>query len=100
MSDNRFVAWHLGIDGHPTSQMDYRVLASWQRGYGTYDIPYTKPRHNVSFMAEATYHLPHAWTVSCAYGMDFGSILGHNAGLQLTISKSGLLKKKSGLLKK
>lgn len=100
VSDNRFVAWHLGIDGHPTSQMDYRVLASWQRGYGTYDIPYTKPRHNVSFMAEATYHLPHAWTVSCAYGMDFGSILGHNAGLQLTISKSGLLKKKSGLLKK
>lgn len=93
VSDNRFVAWHLGIDGSPTPRLDYRVLASWQRGYGTYDTPYTKQRHNVSFLAEATYQLPHAWTVSCAYGMDFGGILGHNAGLQLTISKSGLLKK-------
>ncbi len=93
VADNRFVAWHLGIDGRPTPRLDYRVLASWQRGYGTYDNPYTKPRHNVSLMAEATCRLPHDWTVSCAYGMDFGGILGHNAGLQLTISKSGLLKK-------
>lgn len=93
VKDNRFVAWHMGIDGQPAERLDYRVLASWQRGYGTYNDPYVKPRHNVSFMAEATYRLPRQWTVSCAYGMDFGGILGHNAGLQLTISKSGLIGK-------
>ena len=93
VENNRFVAWHLGFDGQPSQSVDYRVLASWQRGYGTYVMPYTKPRHNVSFMAEATWHLPRQWDVKSAYGMDFGSILGHNAGFQLTIAKTGLLGK-------
>lgn len=91
VKDNRFVAFHLGFDGRPTENLNYRVLASWQRGYGTYDDPYTHPRHNVSFMAEATYQLPHQWAVRGAYGMDFGSILGHNKGLQITLIKTGLL---------
>lgn len=92
VEDNRFVAWHLGLEGEPTDRLDYRVLASWQRGYGTYDNPYTpKPRHNGSFMVEAAYHFPHEWVVKGAYGMDFGSILGHNRGLQITIIKSGKL---------
>lgn len=93
VENNRFVAWHLGFDGQPSQSVDYRVLASWQRGYGTYVMPYTKPRHNVSFMAEATWHLPRQWELKGAYGMDFGSILGHNAGFQLTIAKTGLLGK-------
>lgn len=88
------MAFHLGIDGQPTERLGYRVLASWQDGLGTYDQPYTRKHHNVSFMAEATYEFPHAWTVRGAYGMDFGHILGHNAGFQLTIAKSGLLSKK------
>ncbi len=92
VEDNRFVAWHLGLEGEPADRLDYRVLASWQRGYGTYDKPYTpKPRHNGSFMVEAAYHFPHEWVVKGSYGMDFGSILGHNKGLQITIIKSGKL---------
>lgn len=89
--DNRFIAWHLGFDGQPTERLYYSFLGSWQRGYGTYGSPYNKPRHNGSFMVEAAYHFPHDWTVKGAWGMDFGSILGHNRGLQLTISKSGIL---------
>lgn len=92
VEDNRFVAWHMGIDGQPSERWSYRALASWQRGYGTYANPYTKPRHNFSFMVEATCHLPHGWTARGAYGMDFGSILGHNRGFQLTVAKSGIIK--------
>ena len=35
----------------------------------------------------------HGWKAMLAYGKDFGSqkMLGHNAGAQLTISKSGML---------
>lgn len=94
VKDTRFMAFHLGLDGQPTERLGYRVLASWQEGLGTYDQPYTRKHHNVSFMAEATYAFPKNWTVRGAYGMDFGHILGHNAGFQLTVAKSGLLKKK------
>ena len=41
---------------------------------------------------EANCHLRHGWQLRGAYAMDFGAILGHNAGLQITLSKSGLLK--------
>lgn len=93
IEDNRFVGWHVGFDGQPAEHFDYRVLASWQRGYGTYANPYTHARHNFSFMVEGAYHFPCGWNARLAYGMDFGSILGHNRGLQFTVSKSGILKR-------
>lgn len=91
VENNRFVAWHVGFEGQPAERLRYRVLATWQRGYGTYDQPYACVRHNRSLMAEATYSLPHGWAVRGAAGADFGSILGHNRGLQLTIIKEGTL---------
>ena len=95
--DNRFVALHLGVDGSsPSERLDYRVLATWQKGWGTYEHPFTKPHHNISFLTEATYHFNNGWTAKAAYGMDFGShmMLGHNAGGQLTVSKTGFIGKK------
>ena len=90
VSDNRFVAFHLGIDGQPTKRLGYRILGTWQKGWGTYDEPFTKAHHNISFLAEAHYTLPKRWTVKAAYAMDFGStaMLGHNAGFQLTVGKT------------
>ena len=92
--NNRFVAWHLGLDGQPTSRLGYRLLATYQKGWGTYWEPFTKKHHNVSFLAECNYRFPHGWNVKGAYAMDFGSreMYGHNAGFQLTISKAGIFK--------
>lgn len=89
--DNRFMAFHLGFDGRPVEQLDYRLLASWQVGYGTYDKPFNCTRHNLSLLLEAAYHFRHGWDLTGAYGMDIGSLLGHNQGFQLTIKKSGIL---------
>ena len=88
--NNRFVAWHLGVDGEPTDALAYRVLATYQTGWGTYDNPFVDKQHNFSFMVEAAYSFPKDWKVRGAYGMDFGKLLGSNAGFQLTISKSGI----------
>lgn len=90
VEDNRFMAFHLGLQGRPAERFGYRVLATYQEGFGTYDAPYSKKHHNVSFMVEGAYDLPHGWKVTGAYGMDFGHILGHNVGGQITISKSGI----------
>ncbi len=93
VKNNRFVAWHLGIDGSPMPHLDYRLLASCQRGWGTYKDPFTHPHRNISWMLEATYHLPKRWSVTGAYGMDIGSgeMLGDNQGFQLTLRKEGII---------
>ncbi|MBQ7421854.1 MAG: hypothetical protein IJV27_06930 [Prevotella sp.] len=96
--NNRFMAFHLGLGGHPTEQFNYRVLTTYQEGLGTYDNPYTDIRHNMSILLEGDYHpksLRHPWlegtSIKAGYGMDFGSILGGiNYGFQLTISKKGV----------
>ncbi len=89
VSNNRFIAFHAGVDGNPTEHIGYRMLATYQKGWGTYYDPYTKVHHNVSFLLEASYRFKHDWRVKGAYAMDFGGILGRNTGFQLTLSKSG-----------
>ena len=87
VEDNRFVAWHFGINGTPTPQLHYRLMATWQKGYGTYWIPYIEPRHNFSFMAEAEYKFDNKWSVKGAFGLDRGKLLGDNTGCQITVAK-------------
>lgn len=95
VKDNRFMAFHLGIDGRPSPRFMYRVLASWQEGLGTYDEPYENKRNNFSLLVEGEYafcgKLLNGWKVKGGYGMDLGAILGDNYGFQVTVSKCGLL---------
>ena len=50
-------------------------------------------------LAEATYSFASTsnlkgWSMRGALGMDFGKLMGNNFGLQLTIAKNGIIKKK------
>ncbi len=93
VEDNRFMALHIGIDGNPTDNFSYRVLGTYQEGLGTYDVPYDKKHHNVSFLVEGRYAfdegLLSGWSAKLGYAMDFGKILGNNYGFQITIVKVG-----------
>lgn len=91
---NRMLAFHFGISGQPTDRLSYRLLGSWQKGYGTYLNPYPDPRECFSLMAEASCRLGDGWTLVTAAGMDRGQLRGNNMGLQITVSKTGLLTKK------
>lgn len=96
VKDNRFYAFHVGLSGEPNDHLAYRLLASYQKGFGTYSQPYDNPRENVSVMAEATYSFPeytklNGWSVSIAAGLDNGRLRGFTQGGQITITKSGLL---------
>lgn len=97
--NNRFMALHLGVDGHPQDNVYYRLLATYEEGLGTYEDPFVKKRHDFSFMLEGQYDFleQRGWWQGCsvklAYGMDFGSLLGGiNYGAQVTFTKTGLLK--------
>ena len=94
VENNRFKAWHLGLSGQPAGNLHYRLLATWQRGYGTYDQMYPDPRENVNMLGEVSYHLPHNWLLRGAVAFDSGQIYGRNFGGQLTVVKTGLLKLK------
>lgn len=96
--NNRFVAWHGGISGDITRGLNYRVLATLQRGYGTYDVLFRDPEENISILAEACYKFSsksplEGWNVKGAIAFDHGDIYGNNRGVQLTVVKNGLLKK-------
>ena len=96
VKNNRLYAFHLGLSGDPANDLHYRVLATYQKGFGTYRAPYMNPRHNVSVLAELIYEFPETskftgWSIRGAYGMDNGGLLGDNHGIQLTIAKTGIL---------
>jgi hypothetical protein len=93
VADNRFVAWHLGLSGQPLSPLHYRLLATYQTGYGTYDNPFTGRQYNLSLLAEASWQFCKGWQVRGALAMDKGKLLGDNYGAQLTIIKTGILAK-------
>ncbi len=89
IKDNRFYAWHFGLSGNLLSNLRYRLLCSWQKGWGTYSSPYLYPQENLSMMGEVTYQfkgnglLKHC-AIKLAGGFDKGELLGNNLGAQLT----------------
>ena len=93
IKDNRFYAFHLGVSGDPVAHLHYRILVSYEKGWGTYDDPYTEPRKDLSVLAEATYKIANklsGWAIKGGFGLDRGRLMGNNTGFQFTISKSGI----------
>lgn len=96
IKNNRFYAFHLGLSGDPLPNLHYRVLTTYQKGWGTYHAPYSNPHHDISFLAGADYNFPiesslESWSVRVAYGTDIGNIYGNNHGFQITVRKNGIL---------
>lgn len=94
--NNRFKAWHLGLGGQPVKGFSYRLLATWQKGWGTYYYVFPDPKESVSLMLEANYRFApqsplKGWNMKLAIGMDRGKLYGDNTGVQLTISRMGQL---------
>lgn len=84
VKDNRFYAWHFGVFGNLSSNLRYRLLCSWQKGFGTYSSPYLYPQENLSMMGEMTYSFHDHYSIRVAAGFDRGELLGNNLGAQLT----------------
>lgn len=88
IKDNRFFAWHLGFLGDISKTLSYRMLASWQKGFGTYRTPYSMPKENIGLMAEVKYDCSKkvkGLHLCAAYGFDKGKLIGNNNGFQMSI---------------
>jgi len=91
VTNNRFVAWHVGLSGQPLAPLHYRLLATYQTGLGTYADPLPDRQHNLSVLGEASWQFPRGWQVRGGIAFDRGRLLGDNFGVQLSIIKSGIL---------
>ncbi len=90
---NRIKAHHWGWKGSPHRDIDYKVMLSYTRSWGTYAKPTKNVMHGFSSLLEVTYH-PHrwqGWAGRLSVAADGGRLLGKSFGAMLTISKSGWL---------
>ncbi len=91
---NRILAWHGGIEGYFSPNIEYRALLTYAETLGRYDIPYTELRKGISGVFDLTYHVPHVNGLDLKFSI--GSSLGEyfnddNFGFACTITKRGLL---------
>lgn len=89
---NRVRAHHIGLSGHPTSEVSWRMLFTHQHSLGAYstNIEDVKATH---LLLEAAYE-PNAlrdWRFAVGFSHTGGSLMGNTQGLQVTIRKTGLL---------
>ena len=93
--DNRVRAHHIGLSGEPCKEVNYRVLYTHEKTWGTYPQPRPEPAKGDFLLLEANYspRQVKGLTVGAAYGQNFGSLLGQSGGAMLTVSYSGWIRK-------
>lgn len=91
---NRIIGHHIGLEGRPCSLLSWRMLASYTRGWGTYNKPYRDIKKNFNFLAEficTPRQLP-GWSATASVAVDAGSMLGRSTGFLLSLRKTGLFR--------
>ncbi len=88
---SRVKAQHVGLEGDPSEEWNWRLLLSYTRNWGTYQQPFDKVEKQFSGMAEVTYRpgFVRGWSVSAALGLDRGGYPGNSTGAMVTIRKTG-----------
>lgn len=91
---NRLRGIHLGIEGHPSVQVAWRLMATHQRNFGTYDV-YLDDARSTSLLAEATWSPRHlqGWSMTVATALDRGTLMGNTLGATLTLRKCGVFRR-------
>ncbi|MBO7588785.1 MAG: hypothetical protein J6T18_05105 [Bacteroidaceae bacterium] len=89
---NRLLMFHAGIDGGIGSCIDYRIMVTTSRHWGTYEDPYNEVGRLTSYLVEGTW-LPYGtygWRFRLSLGLDSGkgTPMGNgNKGVMLSISR-------------
>ncbi len=88
---NRVNMYHLGIDGKVTPSIDYRLLITHVRHWGTYEKPFRSIEKITSLFLECSYRFGEScnWKIGASGAIDFdsGTRLGDNKGIMFSISR-------------
>lgn len=94
--NNRIRAWHIGLEGSVTSQIDYRILLTDTKGWGTHIRPFLETNEGTSGLFEVSYRHPtlSGWLFTGLLAADRGAMYGNRSiGFGFSVSKTGILSK-------
>ena len=96
MPYSRIRSHHIGFNGTPCKVLDYRIMASWTKHWGSYEDPLPTTLTQLSTMGEICYTPTklHDWKFTASIAYDHSKLIGNNIGGMLTICKSGWLSNK------
>lgn len=91
---NRIKAYHYGISGNPTDELQYKLMYSYLTSLGTYFNPTINPMKQYYFLAELGYNpkWSKGWCVKVGLGLNKGDLIDNSTGFSFTIKKAGLLR--------
>ncbi len=86
----RVIAWHFGLGGNPTPQIDWRLLLSFTRSWGRYNLVFPDVKKAFNALAEVSWRPKtlKGWEGTLGLGIDHGDLIGNVAGIKLRVSKS------------
>lgn len=89
--DNVVRGFHIGIAGHITPRLSYRLLGGYRKGWGAIRYPRGESVDDTSFMVEAVYRpaiaaCNNGLTIAAKVGVDRGTMYGNTAGALVTIN--------------
>lgn len=89
--NSRSRAYHGAIKGRLTAEWCYRIMASYQTGWGTYYEPFAAPRHSFSWLVEGSYSPSkwREWQGILSLAGDRGTLLGNNFAVQINVRRVG-----------
>lgn len=90
---NRVLAHHIAFSGSPSQALNYRVLLTYSRHWGTYDNPFNEIKKQLNSLVEVTYLPPcwEGWSFTLSAALDRGNMLGNSGGGMLVIRKQGII---------
>ncbi len=93
VKDNRLRGFHAGISGTIYEPLQYRLLVSYRKSWGTYTCPRTETAHDTSVMLEGVYSFRQVkgLQIKGQLAIDRGNLLGDNFGALLSVSYQGIL---------
>lgn len=92
---SRVRAHHIGLAGHPTAELSWRLLFTHQHSLGSYNVNIEDARAT-HLLLEADYAPRNwqGWGFSLGMAHTGGSLLPKSDGAQFTIRKTGIIRKK------
>lgn len=89
--NTRVISHHIGLEGDPADGLNYRLLLSFSKNWGTYSHPYDDVKNNFDGMFELTWKPAKlgGWYGSAAVATDLGNLIGKSLGARLTIGYTG-----------
>jgi hypothetical protein len=87
----RVEAHHIGFSGNPTPEINYRVLLSYSRNWGSYAYPLPEIEDNFNSLVEISWKPLNlkGWYLKGALAFDNGDLIGKSFGGMVTIGKTG-----------